>query len=76
VVIKCRPLPQREPELALITFDENAKDPVISLFQTTTGTSEQKALDQLTSVEEEPKKSVSSSFTSLYNAVKSSIGNT
>ena len=76
MVIKCRPLPQGPPELALSTSNENAKDPVISLFQTTTVATEQKALDQLTSVEEKLKKSVSSSFTSSFNAVKGSIGNT
>lgn len=76
VVMKCRPLSQGESDLALITFNENAKDSVISLFQTTTVTTEQKALDQLTSAEEKPNKSVSSSFTSSCNAVKSSIGNT
>lgn len=74
MVTKCGPLPQRGPELAVITFNENAKDPVISQFQTTTVSTEQNALDQLTSVEDKPNKSVSSSSTSSWKAVKASTG--
>lgn len=61
--MKCRLLTHMGPDLALITFNENVKAPVTSLFQTTTVTTKQKPLNQLTSAEERPKNMVSSSLT-------------
>lgn len=69
---KAQTLNPEGPEPALITLNENSQAPIKLLLHTTPVTTELKALDQLTSAEENQNKSVSASFPSPCNTVKAS----